>query len=473
MTISEELVRQEVAELYRFIDPMVSLCSNLRSDYPVFSDESREFFDHIQRLGSQTLLYLEGASDQILKDPRLSSTKRQKFLDLRTLWESLHEYLRPALDADSLHLPNALVTVLHDRIHETDEWSTYRFTLFHATEANYLQLPMGVVGTVANNIAALVGGRQFPAGLGHVGVPYSQADGLFLNCTLAHEMAHFIYQEDVSHDAEDEIEGALERMEKEVGELGEDGITLCQKLVSSWVQEVFCDLFAICLIGPAFSFAFSQLIASSMLIGSAKGVPEQFYQFGPDHPADLSRFQNHRRMLEKLGWWPEVRNWSCSPVQVLKTCTRHQPSFTIDIDEGLPDTVSLDRLLQCYNEVCNWLVGYVPTRVSGCRDGIADFHMLSPIIAGYLQRAIVPSTIMVKGKVVYPPPIVIINAGYQFLFESLPLLLKNIKGEDPDSVESRSRLTKRLELWLLKALEDYRLLTGGSPDHEHPAQKGN
>lgn len=462
MTVSDELVRQEVSELYRFIEPMVRLCSELRPDYPVFSNESRDFFEHIWKLGDKTLAYLEDAPSDILKDPRLSSTKRQRLLDLRYLWENLHEFLRPALDADSLHLPNSLIAVLHDRIHETEEWASYRFTLFHTAEANYLQLPLSMVGDVANNIAALVGGKQFPPGLGHVGIPYSQADGLFLNCTLAHEMAHFIYQRDISHDAEDKIDDALDRMVREIGDLDDDGKSLCQRLVGNWVQEVFCDLFAICLIGPAFSFAFSQLISASMLVGTPSGVPEALYKYTTDHPAEISRFQYHRKLLAKLGWWEQIKNWSCAPVQVLRVCIQDKSALWLEIDEDLPSTVTPERLFQCHGEVCNWLIGEVPKRVKGSRDSIATFETQSEVIADYLQRAIVPSTIVIRGKVIHPKPVTLINAGYKFLFENLRNLLTRIEGEKPDSIESRSRLTSRLELWLLKALEDYRLLPGGS-----------
>jgi dCTP deaminase len=72
-----------------------------------------------------------------------------------------------------------------------------------------------MVGDVANHIAAEVGGTQYPAGLGHIQIPYSQADGLFLNTILAHEMGHFIYQEYASHDVEVAIDTALGAMEKE------------------------------------------------------------------------------------------------------------------------------------------------------------------------------------------------------------------------------------------------------------------
>jgi len=123
------------------------------------------------------------------------------------------------------------------------------------------------------------------------------------------------------------------------------------------------------------------------------------------------------------------------------------------------------RLLSCYDELCSWLIDFVPSRVKGHVNDVADFHDQSPIIAEYLRRAIVPSTIIVQGKIVHPRPVVLINAGYQFLLEKFSLLLENIEGEKPNSIESRSRLSARLELWLLKALEDHQLLTKGVSNH--------
>jgi hypothetical protein len=329
-----------------------------------------------------------------------------------------------------------------------------------------------MVGDVANQIAAQVGGTQFRLGLGHIEIPYSQADGIFLNTILAHEMGHFIYQLYASHDVEDEIGRAVERMVKEIGELDDEEIVLCENLLGNWVQEIFCDMFAICLVGPAFSFAFSQLVGASVLIGRPEGEPDDFYRFEWGHPAEVTRFHNHRKLLEKIGWWHEIRNWSSAPVKVLQSCEEPATLLTVEIDDW-PNEVTQDRLLQCYNEVCDSLVDYVPKIVRGYGNDVADFKVQSPIIAQYLQRAIVPSTIIVGGRVVHPRPVVLINAGYQFLLEDFSLLLANIKGEKPRSIESRSRLTARLELWLLKALEDHRLLTGGVSNHGRITQQGN
>jgi hypothetical protein len=254
-------------------------------------------------------------------------------------------------------------------------------------------------------------------------------------------------------------------MVKMTGELDERTVALCEELVSNWVQEVFCDLFAICLIGPAFSFAFSQLIGASMLIGHPDGEPDDFYRFEWEHPADVARFHTHRKLLEKLGWWEEIQTWSSAPVQVLQKCMKRSRRFTVEVDNILPKKVTQNRLLQCFNEVCDALIDYVPTIVKVRGDDVADFRIQSPIIAQYLQRAIVPSTIIIEGRVVHPRPVVLINAGYQFLLENFTLLMTNIEGEKPKLIESRSRLSARLELWLLKALEDHRLLTGGVSNH--------
>ena len=82
-------------------------------------------------------------------------------------------------------------------------------------------------------------------------------------------MGHFVFQEDVFRIAKDKIDDALDRMVSDIGRpLEDEVITLCRDLISGWTEEIFCDLFAICLIGPAFSFAFSQLLTASILMSS-------------------------------------------------------------------------------------------------------------------------------------------------------------------------------------------------------------
>ena len=155
VSVSDEIVRQEVSGLYRFIEPLVRRCAELREDYPVYDGTSLEFSAILKNWGGITAIS-RATARRDFKEPRpaTSSTKRQKLLSLRSAWEDLHQYLRPALDADALHLPIPLIAALHDRLHETKDWRSYRFTLFHTDEANYFQLPSNMVAQALRALAA-------------------------------------------------------------------------------------------------------------------------------------------------------------------------------------------------------------------------------------------------------------------------------------------------------------------------------
>jgi len=274
-------------------------------------------------------------------------------------------------------------------------------------------------------------------------------------------MGHFIYEKYASYDVEKTIDASLEEMLTETGELDDDIVAICEETVTNWVQEIFCDLFAICLIGPAFSFALSQLSSASMIIDRPDGEPDSFYRFEQEHPADVARFHYHKLLLEKLKWWEAIQNSQCAPVQVLKACAGSSKLFTIEIDGRLPSKVTDARLLRCFNRVCTWLIRYVPSIVKRRGDDVRSFKEQYPTIVKYLERAVIPSSIMMKGKRMHPTPAVLVNAGYMFFLEKLPQLLSNIdlNKKKSDSIESRGHVSGRLELWLLKALEDHRLIT--------------
>lgn len=456
--ISPELIRQEVASLHRFIEPIVKMCSDLRDDYPVYTPPSREFFAHIRTLGTETLRFLETCPKSILKDARTASSKRQKLFSIKAAWEDLHEYVKPALDADSLHLPTPLITALHDRLHESQKWRDYRFTLFHTIEANYFEIPASGARDTANRIADLIGGTAFPPSLGLLGIPYSQGDGFFLNCSLAHEIGHFVYQEDASSIISGEIDNALQRLTDEIGELEEEEASFCAELLTTWTEEIFCDLFAISQIGPAYSFAISQLIGSSFLIGQPDGQPADFYSFTATHPAEVSRLEAQQKLLKKLGWWELINKWKSAPVEVLRKCSSGSSLYAIETD-FFPQNVPQDRFLKCHREMCNYLVKYLTAASPRMTKHVRVFEKQAEVISEYLRRAVVPSTIVIDGESKYPETVILLNAGFRFVLEDLRLLFENIERSNPISIEERSKFIKRIELWLLKALEDCRLLT--------------
>ena len=464
MKVSVDAVRQDAARLHRFIEPLIRMCSDLREDYPVFADSSISFFSYISQLGLATQAYLESFPAYYEKsaDERSANSKRQSLFTLKVSWETLHNYVRPALDADSLHLPMSLVTAFTDIVNSVQDWHSYQFVLFHTSEANYLQIPSAMARKAADEIADKVQLRGFDPTLGLVGIPYSQSESFYLNSLLPHEFAHFIYQEYSSGDIEDEIESTLNQIIGDPSHLTPEDLAWCLRELRSWVEETFCDLLAICMVGPSFSLALIQLTGATALVGMPDGEPSDSYAFRDAYPADAARLHFHHQVLVQLGWWDVIQDWKSTSIRTIDKCTVWSELINIEgyVPEGVTRAgVTDDHLLECYQSVCRWMVSYCSGFFPNVSDLVTEYRSLSPVVSDYLSRAIVPSTIIIDGEQVYPSPVILLNSGFHFLLEKLPELIRNIHGENSLSVETQSRIGSRLELWILKAIEDNRLLT--------------
>jgi hypothetical protein len=91
---------------------------------------------------------------------------------------------------------------------------------------------------------------------------------------------------------------------------------------------------------------------------------------------------------------------------------------------------------------------------------VQEYHDLRETLEEYFKRGIVPSSIPVAGeeRPRCPKPIVILNVAYKFYLENLNDLIKGIKHGDPLSVKHRHEWTRRIEMWAMKAVDDYLLL---------------
>jgi hypothetical protein len=449
--VQRAAVLQEAAQLHGFIGSVIRLCADMREDYPVYSRPSLAYFKYILELGEKTQVYLEAFPAEYFKstDERIASSRLQKLYSLKTSWEMLHEYIKPALDADTLHVPSSLITAFADIVNSVDGWEEFRFVLFHTTEANYLQIPAKMARQVADEIASSVKCAPFDANVGLVGIPYSQPDSISLNCVLPHEFAHFIYQEVSSYDVSEQIDKSTAGL----NHLDSEDLSLCVDEITLWVEETFCDLMAICMIGPAFSIALVRLTGATALVGRPDGAPDEAYLFKLGYPADVARLHFHKLLLDRLGWWPLVREWDCSAITAIKKCSDWSQFLTVEGAMPLPD-----ESIAAYLEICEWLIGYCSDYFPKISDTVKTFAAQSPEIDKYLERAIVPSTVVVDGVELYPDPIVLLNSGVKFLSQDLGRLISNISGKDAYSVADNASIGARVELWILKAIEDSRLL---------------
>jgi hypothetical protein len=456
VTNFSETVQQESAALYRFVDSVIRRCAEVH-EYPVFTPSSEEFLKHVKKLGTETKEFLKVFPSSTERDKDTARSKRRKLNSVRSGWENLHEYLQAALAADTLHVPTSLIFAIQDQINRLEDLKDLRFTVFHSDQVNYLQLPPGTVKEAADELAYIVKGSKFPLSLGLIGMPYSQADGFLLNCLLAHEMGHVAYQEVYSADVTTEIERVLEALEKEVGILDDQDITLSLDTLKYWTEEIFCDLFAICLIGPAYSFALIELTGATLLADSPDADVDMFYSFMDYHPAEIARFHTHLMLHKKLGWWPEMEKISSSYVEVLAVSASKTANVRIETTT-IPKDVGDERFLKCFWRIARWLVKFVPRQVPFARDAIQSYRHQSDAICESFRQAVVPSTVVIGGRRVHPDPVVLINAAFRFYLEGVPKLIDNMEQGDRTSVEARSSAAERLEMWALKAIEDCRLI---------------
>lgn len=115
MSTVSETVLHESAALYRFVDSIVRLCADIH-EYPVYTKTSKDFLDHIRLLGDESKGFLQEFPKSTGKNKRTANSKRRKLHTLRASWEVLHEYIKPALDADTLHIPTPLILAIQDEI---------------------------------------------------------------------------------------------------------------------------------------------------------------------------------------------------------------------------------------------------------------------------------------------------------------------------------------------------------------------
>lgn len=133
-------VRHDAASLYRFADSVCSCCER-RGHYPAYLEANRVFIDYVRDLGQATKRYLLSFPEKLARTPPSEYNEtRQELSSLRSSWFALHRRLKPACDADTLHLPYPLIRALVARLHDIEMFKTTRFVVIHTERLNYFQV---------------------------------------------------------------------------------------------------------------------------------------------------------------------------------------------------------------------------------------------------------------------------------------------------------------------------------------------
>jgi len=460
MAVADE-VRHDTASLYRFVASVCAICDQ-REAGRCYLPASDIFLKYISHLGKRTKEFLEIFADSIPTGPTYN-LHRQKLWTLRSSWYELHQYVKPTTDAHTLSLPAPLIEGLIARFRNLPGFPDTRFAIFHIEKLNYLQVVASGIRELAQQIASIIPNPPpLPPNLGLIGIPYSQSSSVFLNCLIPHEMGHFAYGEKAVGSAlAPNISSSLNRaFSSQLGTLQPWQMAWLTDLLHSWAEEIFCDLFAIHLIGPCYSYASIEIADLTNVLGNTSGLGRlaASCEFSLTHPAFLFRIKQHALLLKTLGWWSEIDFAKSHYYRVLELSDAQADSvFTFPRGQSLGGGA-----LDAFFEVVPMIKEKVANTVLGLDSGLTEYKSLSRLVKEYLKNGVVPSTILhpTDSTTRFPNLVAIMNSGYTFYLESLDSLILGIKNQDPSSIKDRQSWTEKLEMWIMKAIEDHALLTG-------------
>jgi len=283
-----------------------------------------------------------------------------------------------------------------------------------------------------------------------------------MNCLIAHEVGHFVFGElqllnSLSQPISDALVAAFASV---LTQLTPEDRLRVPTVVAGWAEELFCDLFAVRLVGPCYTFAFAEifdLTNNFNLNGTINPVAAApAMEFSDSHPADLYRVQKQVSSLTRLKWWDEVKDSKSLYKDLLEHCKTLNPSQFL-----FPAQVQFQAyFIRAIDRVSTDVETAVESSLTGLETGVKEFALLRKTVQEYFHHGIVPSTIHhpSSAETVSPSAVTLLNAAYQLYLESLPALINRIEGQNAESVEHRSFWTQKLEAWTIKALEDLELI---------------
>ncbi len=454
MNLERGAVLHDAASLFRFVDSICSVCKR-----------SGEFPS-----------YLSLSADNVVA----FNAERQKLATLRLTWFHFHKYVRPAVAAHSLNVPFPLLLSLLRRFRLIQGMDDKDFVIFHTDTVNYFEAHAPVRGR-ANELRRLIpNAPDFPQHLGIIEFPYSQADSVFLNCLIAHEMGHFVF--DLLPDTTSDL--LLQTIGNNIksvfgtkySQLTDAQVRWCRDKLLDWIEEVFCDFFAIWLVGPCFSLAYIELLDLSVGLYPSSGTYTGSPSFTDSHPATLFRLKEHVRLLKLLGWWPEVLRYRSHYIRLLEQAALTPTTSARFKPEDSTNNNLADKTLEAFFLTTPQIQDVVQEVMVGVDCGLNAYLRYHGSIEQYLRQGVIPSTVMLGNSLLdrglaamglapsprreHPEFVSIINAAHKFYLESFPQLVGSIAGADDRSCADRNKWLKRLEAWTMKAIEDSELFAG-------------
>jgi hypothetical protein len=312
----------DAAVLHRFVDFIEEYCKEQERSQ-TYVDASGIFFQYVEKLATGVKQELGKEIARAQRFPARLPVLRANIWTLKNYLRLLHELIKPATDAHTLTVPAPLIDLASQQLQQVERMNNSRIAILLTSELMYFQRPHTNIKAQARIVQSFIPNASFPAKLGFIELPYSQGPSFFTNLAIYHEIGHFVFEElsnsDPPHPLVTSLYSATIRSLRQAfgrGSPDPQSFAVAFEIIERWIQEIFCDLFAIRLVGPAFSFAFVEMLG---MLGFL--LTDVTVKFNPTHPAAAFRFAEHLNMLRQDGWWDAIADinadqkyfWNPSP----------------------------------------------------------------------------------------------------------------------------------------------------------------
>jgi hypothetical protein len=444
----------DVTVLHRFVDFIDDYCKGQERSQ-TYADASGLFFSYVKDLSAGIREELPRQIQLANKFPSRLPALRSRMLTLKRYLRMLHALVKPAADAHTLTIPAPLIDLASDQLLSVEGMRKSKIVVLLASELMYFQWPHTGIKIQARYVQEIIPHAIFPPKLGFIELPYSQGPSFFTNLAIYHEIGHFVYEELSTsvppNPGFSQLRSSIARSLKQAlptHTKDPQALTVALRIIENWTQEIFCDLFAIKLVGPAFSLSFIEMLGMLGFLSRSSSI-----RFNPTHPAPAFRLAEHVQMLRDDSWWDAIADINSNQKRTLEQLTAlPSSSYRFYIDEKKQGPQSLVTIfLDIVTPEIRRLVQSV-TKNAAC--SAARFTRDRETIEKCLLAGIVPH----KPNSVPLNPVSIINASFFFYLTSIPQLITKFEnGGAPPTVEVFSKWTKRVEMWTMKAIDDSRL----------------
>jgi len=440
--------------------------------------ETEKFLDYIVKS-------IDAVASSVRQDIKADISDELLEAKLRDLGEIkralvwVYTFAKQAIDADSLSIPFSLATFVNHVAEQIQKPSAAQIVVLGSPDLMYYKWNLGGLRDLSMQLSEKV--KDFPILGREIGLlmfPYCATREVLVNCDLFHEMGHYIYETtDLESNVHSDIATCLAKFIKQKQLL--EGIkaplfvanrlyNYVRGLLLTWVEEVFADILAIRVLGPAFHLAYLELqqvlpvaVASDTDIGAHVGAENGFSE---THPADNFRFRLHAKWLRKCGWCEMVEKHASEVHAYLEKCEKLKINgFAINCPLPIPELsdkkdVIHKWMLDQVERLAETVETCVSEKLENMPNPCDDYKRSAKHVMTSLEHGVVPSTVRtLEGDKIHPSPTTLLNAGFFFFLGGMKGLLDRVRS-DTDSIDRRLHYEKRLNEWLAKAIDDWQVL---------------